>query len=276
VNYGADEIFKVGSTDVQDEDIELLIKRGLDKAETMQKRAENVIKDKFNMLDFQVNTVNMYQFEDVDYLQEKRKEQEKALKKNLGTLSKNIYKLFSDKHKLEGGWLKVQTGRMSKHEDSSPKTTKRTMVKILDLLPDEAIFKVIWGEEESRIKFDKIIRDSAVDDLLFKDFLTAKSSPLHFLSQLREKFESASQQSFDDLLPIIGNTFEKCPCRICGNTRSARLSSSSVVGVKCEEDHFVCSTCYLSFYTKDTSVLSIKDAQQHHRQSCNKYAGERI
>jgi hypothetical protein len=60
VNYGADEIFKVGSTDVQDEDIELLIKRGLDKAETMQKRAENVIKDKFNMLDFQVNTVNMY------------------------------------------------------------------------------------------------------------------------------------------------------------------------------------------------------------------------
>jgi hypothetical protein len=74
VNYGADEIFKVGSTDVQDEDIELLIKRGLDKAETMQKRAENVIKDKFNMLDFQVNTVNMYQFEDVDYLQEKRKE----------------------------------------------------------------------------------------------------------------------------------------------------------------------------------------------------------
>ena len=52
VNYGADEIFKVGSTDVQDEDIELLIKRGLDKAETMQKRAENVIKDKFNMIDF--------------------------------------------------------------------------------------------------------------------------------------------------------------------------------------------------------------------------------
>jgi len=111
--------------------------------------------------------------------------------------------------------------------------------------------------------------------LLFKIFLTAKSSPLDFISQLREKFERASQQSFDDLFPIIGNTFESRPCRICGNTRSARLSSSSVVGVKCEEDHFVCSTCYLSFYTKDTSVLSIK-AQQHHRQSCNKYAGERI
>ena len=34
----------------------------------MQKTAENVIKDKFNMLDFQMNSVNMYQFEDVDYL----------------------------------------------------------------------------------------------------------------------------------------------------------------------------------------------------------------
>jgi len=40
----------------------------------MQKKAENLIKDKFDMLDFQMNSVNMYQFEDVDYLQEKRKE----------------------------------------------------------------------------------------------------------------------------------------------------------------------------------------------------------
>jgi hypothetical protein len=40
----------------------------------MQKEAETIVKDKFNMLDFQMNSVNMYQFEDVDYLQEKRKE----------------------------------------------------------------------------------------------------------------------------------------------------------------------------------------------------------
>ena len=33
VNYGADEIFKIGSTDVQDEDIENLIKKGLERAE---------------------------------------------------------------------------------------------------------------------------------------------------------------------------------------------------------------------------------------------------
>lgn len=60
-----------------------MIKRGLERAEGMQKKAENLIKDKFDMLDFQMNSVNMYQFEDVDYLQEKRKEQEKALKKHV-------------------------------------------------------------------------------------------------------------------------------------------------------------------------------------------------
>ncbi len=35
VNYGADEIFRMGSTNVQDEDIDLLIKRGLERAEGM-------------------------------------------------------------------------------------------------------------------------------------------------------------------------------------------------------------------------------------------------
>ena len=39
VNYGADEIFKVGS-DIQDEDIEELIKKGLEKADMIKKKAE--------------------------------------------------------------------------------------------------------------------------------------------------------------------------------------------------------------------------------------------
>ena len=67
VNFGADEIFKVGS-DVKDEDIEIMIRKGEEKALSMQKEAENVIKSKFDMLDFSMNTMNMYQFEDVDYL----------------------------------------------------------------------------------------------------------------------------------------------------------------------------------------------------------------
>lgn len=73
VNYGADEIFKVGS-DVQDEDIEIMIRKGEEKSRMIQRKAEEIVKSKFDMLDFTVNTMNMYQFEDVDYLQEKRKE----------------------------------------------------------------------------------------------------------------------------------------------------------------------------------------------------------
>jgi hypothetical protein len=43
------------------------------------------------MLDFQMNSVNMYQFEDVDYLKEKRKEQEKALKAHVvGMLNEEV------------------------------------------------------------------------------------------------------------------------------------------------------------------------------------------
>ena len=59
VNYGADEIFKVGS-DVQDEDIEEMIRKGEEKAMNIQKKAEQIIKDKFDMLDFTMNTMNMY------------------------------------------------------------------------------------------------------------------------------------------------------------------------------------------------------------------------
>ena len=67
VNYGADAIFEMG-TDLQDEDIDELIKNGEQKANDIQKKAEEIVKDKFNMIDFEMNSVNMYQFEDVDYL----------------------------------------------------------------------------------------------------------------------------------------------------------------------------------------------------------------
>lgn len=39
--------------------------------------------DKFNMMNFEMNTCNLYEFEDVDYLQEKRKEAENLIKKNV-------------------------------------------------------------------------------------------------------------------------------------------------------------------------------------------------
>jgi hypothetical protein len=54
-----------------------MIQKGEDRANEIQQKAEEVLQDKFNMLDFQINSVNMYQFEDVDYLQEQ------ALKKHV-------------------------------------------------------------------------------------------------------------------------------------------------------------------------------------------------
>ena len=41
------------------------------------------MKDKFDMVNFEMNSCNLYQFEDVDYLKEKRKDAENAVKKNV-------------------------------------------------------------------------------------------------------------------------------------------------------------------------------------------------
>ena len=73
VNYGADAIFDMGS-DVEDEDIEKIIKEGEEKARNLDVQAEKMLESKFNMLNFEMNTCNLYEFEDIDYLQVKRKE----------------------------------------------------------------------------------------------------------------------------------------------------------------------------------------------------------
>lgn len=41
------------------------------------------MKQKFDMVNFEMNSCNLYQFEDVDYLKEKRKDAEDLLKKNV-------------------------------------------------------------------------------------------------------------------------------------------------------------------------------------------------
>lgn len=82
VNYGADAIFEIGS-DCDDEDIEELIRKGEENAKSLQKQAEDVMTTKFDMINFEMNTCNLYQFEDVDYLKEKRKDAEDLLKKNV-------------------------------------------------------------------------------------------------------------------------------------------------------------------------------------------------
>jgi hypothetical protein len=51
---------------------------------------------------------------------------------------------FSPSLQLEDGWLKVPTGKMSKKDSSLP---KESAVRMWRLLPDEAVFRVIWAEE---------------------------------------------------------------------------------------------------------------------------------
>ena len=73
VNYGADGIFRVGN-ELCDQDIDSLIEEGKSRANNMQAEAADKMKDKMNMADFEMNTMNLYQFEDVDYAKQKRDE----------------------------------------------------------------------------------------------------------------------------------------------------------------------------------------------------------
>ena len=78
INYGADAIFEIGS-DIDDGDIEDIIQKGEEQARNINKQAEEMMKDKFNMVNFEMNSCNLYQFEDIDYLKEKRKEADALL-----------------------------------------------------------------------------------------------------------------------------------------------------------------------------------------------------
>ena len=57
-----------------DDDIDKLIEDGIQRSKNMQDEAKAQLKDKINMADFELNSVNLYQFEDVDYAKAKREE----------------------------------------------------------------------------------------------------------------------------------------------------------------------------------------------------------
>ena len=82
VNYGADAIFDMGS-DVDDDVIEKVIREGEEKAKNLDLQADKALDNKFNMVNFEMNTCNLYEFEDIDYLQVKRKEAESIIQKNV-------------------------------------------------------------------------------------------------------------------------------------------------------------------------------------------------
>ena len=57
LNYGADAIFQVGSN-LNDKDIDQMIKEGEEKSNKMAVEAQEKIGEKFNMVDFEMNTVS--------------------------------------------------------------------------------------------------------------------------------------------------------------------------------------------------------------------------
>jgi hypothetical protein len=79
VNYGADAIFEIGS-DIDEMDLEKMIEEGEQRVQTLNKEAEDLMKEKFNMVNFEMNPCNLYEFEDIDYLKEKRKDAEDLIK----------------------------------------------------------------------------------------------------------------------------------------------------------------------------------------------------
>jgi hypothetical protein len=56
-----------------------MILDGEEKAKHINDQAEEIMKDKFDMTNFEMNSCNLYHFEDIDYLKEKRKDAEAAL-----------------------------------------------------------------------------------------------------------------------------------------------------------------------------------------------------
>jgi SWI/SNF-related matrix-associated actin-dependent regulator of chromatin subfamily A member 5 len=84
LQFGADQILE-GCDDLMESeaDIEALIAKGEQRAKEMSKQVEEKIKAQYNMADFSLNTLNLYEFENEDYRQKKRQEEKKALNQAL-------------------------------------------------------------------------------------------------------------------------------------------------------------------------------------------------
>jgi len=84
LQFGADQIFE-GSEDIfkQEEDIDKLIAKGEEQATEMTKKVDEKIKKQYNLANFSINALNLYEFENEDYREKKRAEEKKAMTKAL-------------------------------------------------------------------------------------------------------------------------------------------------------------------------------------------------
>ena len=125
---------------------------------------------------------------------------------------------------------------------------------------------------ESRAKFDNIVKRAAVDAALLKGFHTPRSfssasAQKSYVRRVHEQFEAASRQKFQAeqfLLPEIGVQFHAPlpKCNLCGDATGGPKKAK--FGVKCTEDHFVCSACYQSLCIKPPRACSAQEAQHHY------------
>jgi len=83
VNYGADEIFKVGDN-CTEEDIDIMIKKGLEDATDLKSKVnEKIDETKFDLINFEMKPSHYYDFEDEDYLKKRREEAKKVINENV-------------------------------------------------------------------------------------------------------------------------------------------------------------------------------------------------
>jgi len=68
-NFGADKIF-AANEETLEEDIEKIIADGIKNAANLKKRAEETMKNKIDLSNFEVKPVGLYEFENEDYLEQ--------------------------------------------------------------------------------------------------------------------------------------------------------------------------------------------------------------
>eukprot|EP01022_Parablepharisma_sp_SALTPOND_P033035 TRINITY_DN88077_c0_g1_i1.p1 TRINITY_DN88077_c0_g1~~TRINITY_DN88077_c0_g1_i1.p1 ORF type:complete len:953 (+),score=162.07 TRINITY_DN88077_c0_g1_i1:578-3436(+) len=86
LQFGADQVFE-GNDDMfkGEEDIDKLILKGEEQAKDMSKKVDEKIKAQYNLANFSINALNLYEFENEDYREKKRVEEKKAMNKALVT-----------------------------------------------------------------------------------------------------------------------------------------------------------------------------------------------
>ena len=157
VHYGADEIFKVGDT-ITEEDIEDMIKKGLDDASALKQKVDDKIdEDKFDMANFEMKPNNYFDFEDEDYRQKRREEQKKIINENVvKMLDDNVKAGRRDKQKAMKNLNEAHLFPNLNAGKSGP-TKKKIVIHDYKFYTDPDRLKELL-EKEQEAKFDPKFR----------------------------------------------------------------------------------------------------------------------